>query len=189
MYLLRRFAHQHDEILAFHVAFAVLTFISAAMLSLGWFAIFIVGHMVLDVIKYKEVHEYSWRNTINAVLHESLLELMLFSIALLVSVYFHSSIYAINISGFMRAEMTLVRLVGVIIPKFIIIEEILKIFIHFQHYLEAMHPNAKNIHLTLPEKIYAGVIVISTILLLAAPYITNTAPHIINTIILNELTL
>lgn len=189
MHTIKQFAHRHDDIPAFHVSFALLTFISAAMLSLGWFAVLIIIHMVLDVAKYREVHGFTWRETINATLHESLLELMFFSMALLISVYFHSSTGFLNISGMLRAEATLIYITGVVVPKFIIMEQVLKALTHISHYLHRLKPNAKRANLTVPEKIYASFIVCSVVLLMAAPYVTNTPPEVINHVIFHELSL
>lgn len=189
MHTLKQFALKHDEIPAFHVSFAILTFISAAMLSLGWFAILIILHIVLDIAKYRDVHGFTWRETMNATLHESLLELMFFNMALLISVYFHSSTGFLNISGLLRAEATLVYITGVVVPKFIIMEHVLKALTHISHYIGNLKPDAKRAYLIVPEKIYASFIVCSVVLLLAAPYITNTPPEVINNVILHELSL
>ena len=55
---LRIFAHEHDDIPAFHAAYLVGTFLAAAIFNLGFFLLLIIGHMCLDVVKYRDFHGY-----------------------------------------------------------------------------------------------------------------------------------
>ena len=60
---LRTFAWVHDELPAFHAAYLVLTFLTAALFNFGVFALLIAAHMMLDFVKYREVHGFTLLNT------------------------------------------------------------------------------------------------------------------------------
>ena len=138
---IRIFAREHDDLPAFHAAFLVLTFLAAAMLNLGFFALLIALHMVLDVVKYRDVHRLNWFKTAEGVLRESIVDVTLLSFGLVVSVYLHPSLTGlIGIKGLMLAELTVVRGVGVVAPKLKILYDSLKILYHLEVYLDRIHP-------------------------------------------------
>lgn len=181
------FARFHDEIPAFHVFYAVLTLLAAAMFSIGTFGVLIIAHMVLDIVKYREVHKLPWSHTLKAVVHESLLDCTLLAVALLVSVYFHSSVGFIQLSGLLRAELSIVQFLGVVLPKFIILEHLVKVFAHIHHYLLYIHPHAHKRRWSKLDKIYFGLLTGSVLLLLFAPMITRADPTVITHVVLHEL--
>lgn len=138
---IRTFAHQHDDLPAFHAAYLVLTFLAAALFNLGFFAVIIAVHMALDTFKYREVHGLSWKRTIEGVIRESLIDCTLFLFGLVISVYLHASLTGLSgIKGMMLAEITVLRGVGIMTPKLKILYEMLKILSDLDHYLMRLHP-------------------------------------------------
>lgn len=187
LHTLRTFAHEHDEIPAFHAGFLVLTFLAAAMFNLGAFAILIFMHMCLDVVKYREIHKFSWSMTVKGVLHESLIDMMLLSVGLVFSVYFHHSVFTAGVSGLLRAEITVVRALGTIIPKLKILHHFLKIIAHLNYYLETVHPHLRK-EWTKADKLYMFFILVSVGLLFAAPALMDADPSVVRMVVLWELT-
>lgn len=134
------FARMHDDLPAFHAAYILLTLVSAAVFNLGVFALLILVHMILDIIKYHDIHQLSWRGIMEGVFRESLIDITLFFVGLTFALYLHSSIPVIaGLSGIARAQITLLRGFGTLIPKFFILQHLLKVLAHFQHYLHVKH--------------------------------------------------
>ncbi len=166
---IRSFAHEHDDLPAFHAAYLVLTFLAAALFNLGFFAVLIVLHMALDIYKYRDVHRLSWKRTVEGMLRESLLDVSLLLMGATVAVYLHPSLplYA-GIQGVMLAEITLLRAVGVITPKLKILYDFLKIFAHVDRYLGKKHVRlGKNVSTI--ELVSLLSLCVSAGLLIAAP--------------------
>lgn len=137
---LRQFAHEHDDIVAFHAIFILLAFLCAALLNLGAFALLIFAHMALDTVKYRERHSCSWRLTLEGVVRESLVDVTLLLVGLVFAVYLHHSVGVASLAGLMRAELTVIRSVAMFVPKVKILHHFLKIMAHLHHYLEQVHP-------------------------------------------------
>lgn len=166
---LRAFAHEHDDLPAFHAAYLVLTFLAAAMLNLGFFALLILAHMGLDIFKYREVHGFKWKRTVEGVVRESLVDLCLFCMGLVVAVYLHPSLTGLaGIKGLMLAEITILHGIGVITPKLKIMYDMLKILAHLDHYLQRLHPRFGR-HVALVEYVSGFGICIAIGMLLLAP--------------------
>lgn len=184
---LRSFATEHDNIFAFHIAYLILTILTVTMLNLAFFAMLILAHMALDIVKYREIHGFSWTTTLAASFHESLIDIALFLVALVFSVYFHHSVGLLGISGLLRAELTLVRMIGTAIPKFFILENFLKVIAHLHHYLERVRPDLYTEWRSV-DLAYLACIAFSIILLVFAPQITNTDSTVIQWVLLWEVT-
>ncbi len=137
---LRHFAYEHDVLPAFHAAFFAVAVLSAALLNLGAFALLVIAHMSLDIVKYRERHGFSWHATLEGVFRESLTDVTLLLVGLVFSVYLHHTIGITSIAGLMRAELSLFRMVAVFIPKIGILHHFLKIVSHLHHYLDHLHP-------------------------------------------------
>jgi hypothetical protein len=138
---LRSFAHQHDDLPAFHAAYLVLTLLAAALFNLGFFALLIALHMLLDVFKYRDVHHYSWKRTVEGMVRESIVDISLLLMGLAVAVYLHPSLpLFVGVQGVMLAEITVLRAVGVISPKLKILYDFLKVVAHIDLYLHHVHP-------------------------------------------------
>ncbi len=135
----RLFAHEHDDIPAFHAAYLVGTFLAAAIFNLGFFLILIVAHMCLDFVKYRDFHRYSLAETIWAMFVENLMDVMLFFIALTFSIYTSHSFALAALSGFARTELTIVRALGVLVPKIEILQHALTVLLNIHAYMHTPH--------------------------------------------------
>lgn len=170
VHAIRHFAHEHDELPAFHAGYLVLSVLAAAMLNLGAFAVLIAAHVSLDIVKYREVHHLSWRGTVEGTFRESLLDMVLFVVALTFSVYLHHTIGMIAMSGVVRADLTLARVAGVFLPKFEILERFLSVFLHLGRHLRTVHERLGEAFAP-GEQLFLFLLIASLILLIAAPAI------------------
>lgn len=180
------FARSHDELPAFHAAYLALTFLAAALFNLGFFALLIIAHMALDVVKYREVHNKSWRNVAEGVVRESLLEFTVFAIALVFAVYLHHSLWLAGLTGVIRAQATLVRFLGTTLPKLTILAGFRNVITHLHTYLANTHSR-----LGLPwsgmERTFLFVLGFSVLALFAAVPITGADAAVWERIFVEEL--
>lgn len=184
---LRSFAHQHDDLPAFHAAYLVLTILAAAIFNLGFFAALIVMHMILDVFKYRDVHHYSWKKTMEGIVRESIVDVSLLSMGLAVAVYLHPSLpLFMGIQGLMLTELTLLRAVGVITPKLKILYDFLKIVVHIDLYLKHAHPRMGK-SASLIEWVSFISLLVSVSLLVIAPMMLAVDVNQYLTILVGEL--
>ena len=184
---LRMFAHIHDDLPAFHAGFLVLTIITAAMLNLGAFGALIVAHMALDIIKYREVHGFSWRYTLEGMFRESLFDLTLLTVGLTFSLYLHHSVLVAGVSGLVRAEVTVLHALTTLVPKIKILHNILKIVSHLQHYLETIHPQMRK-GFSGTDRLCMFFLVACALLLVFASTILNVDQNVVHMILLDEMT-
>lgn len=140
---IRRFAHSHDDVPAFHAVYLVSTFLAAAVLNLGFFLGLILFHMSLDYVKYRDVHRYGLKQTLRAMILESISDIALFMMALTVAVYFSHTFLLAAASGLVRSELTLLKAVGTLIPKVAILEHLVTIAVSVQSY---MHSEVQGLH-------------------------------------------
>lgn len=133
---LRRFAHGHDDVPAFHAAYLVATFLAAAVLNLGFFLILIACHMSLDFVKYREVHGYGYRMTLSAMILESIGDFALLLMGLTVAVYLDHTFLLAAASGLVRSELTIIRAVGLVFPKVVILEHFVTILVSIRSYMD-----------------------------------------------------
>lgn len=132
---IRRFAHSHDDIPAFHAAYLVAVFLTASLLNLGFFLWLIVLHMGLDFVKYREIYGFGYRKTLRAMMLESITDIAMFLFALTTTVYLHHTFLITIVSGLVRSELTVLRALGTIIPKIHILEHIIHISVDVHSYL------------------------------------------------------
>ncbi len=170
MLTLRHFAHEHDDLPAFHAGYLVLTIVVAAILNLGAFAMLIVAHIGLDMVKYRDVHHLSWGRTIEGSLRESLIDVFLLTMALTFSVYLHHTIGLIAMSGVVRADLSLARLFGVFLPKFEILHRFLEMLMHIGEHMRTLHARLGKT-LAAGERLTLFLLVATLIMLLSAPVI------------------
>lgn len=140
---LRLFAHQHDDIPAFHAAYLVSTFLVAAIFNLGFFAILIVLHMLLDYVKYRDYFRFPVGLTIKAVLLESIVDIALFLLSMTFAVYLSTELAFPLLSGLGRSGLTILRALGTIVPKIHIAEHMLTIVLNLHLYLYTPHPDIR----------------------------------------------
>jgi len=165
----RAFAHHHDEIPAFHAAYLVLAVLAAAMFNMGAFAMLIIAHMALDVVKYREHHGFSWSMTIEGTIRESLVDIALLFVGLVFAVYLHHSVGIASLSGILRAEVTVIRALGTVLPKLKILHHFLKIMSHLHHYMETVHPHIHRGFSSLDRYCFAFIGISIVLLAVAAP--------------------
>jgi hypothetical protein len=183
---LRHFAHEHDDLPAFHAGYLVLTVIIAGLFNLGVFVLIIVAHMALDLVKYREVHGFSWTRTVEGTLRESLLDFFLLASALALSVYLHHAAGIIAVSGIVRADLSIARLTGVFLPKFEILHRFLPILLRTGEHLRTI-PFRIGQRLTAGEKMEVFLFVASFTLLLLAPLILRLSAADLGTLLAREL--
>lgn len=163
----RLFAHQHDEVPAFHAAFLVSTILTAAIFPLGIFALLIGLHMLLDCIKYRDFFHLSILLTIRAVFLESIVDIALFLVALCFAVYFNTTFAITVTSGLIRSEFTIIRAIGTILPKVRIIEHLFTVLAHIDTYFTV---SERSLHtsVTVSQRIALVTIGIAVVLLFSS---------------------
>lgn len=142
-YKFRLFAHEHDDIPAFHAAYLVGTFLVAAIFSLGYFALLILLHMMLDFVKYRDYFHYSIPMTLKAMFLESVVDLAFFFVSLTFGVYLSHDLALSLASGVFRSSLTILEAFGTILPKIYILEHLMVIAVSVQQYLYSPHVDLK----------------------------------------------
>ncbi len=170
LYRFRAFAHEHDDIPAFHAAYLVATFLAAAVLNLGFFLVLILGHMALDFFKYREVHGFGLVRTFRAVILESIVDIALLLLALSFEVYLSHTFLLAGLSGIVRSELTILEALGTLLPKVHILEHMAVIAIDVHSYLHTVHPGVAT-PLSRIQKFSIALTVICTGLLAASFFI------------------
>ena len=183
---IRTFAHEHDDLPAFHAAYLVLTLLFAMLFNLGAFAVLIALHMMLDIIKYRDLHRLSVRQTITGTVRENLLDITLFAIGLVFAVYLHHTTGLMVVGGLVRAEETIVRALGLLIPKMKIMHNILWIFTTVASHLHYIKP-AFTLRWSTAERIQIFFLVLSILMLASAPAVLQTTHTTIAKIYAEEL--
>lgn len=169
----RMFAHRHDELPAFHAAYLVLTLLVAALFNLGTFGLLIIAHMVLDTVKYREVHRMCWADTLRATIRENLFDHTLFILGFLIAVYLHHSLPGIaGVSGLLRSEITVARGMGTLLPKAEILQRFLHVIFHLRHHLLHIETPVGE-RLTPVERFSILLVGCSAMLLFLAPLILH----------------
>ncbi len=167
--ILTSFAHAHDDVPAFHAAFLVGTFLAATLFNLGFFALLIFFHVLLDIIKYRDLQRCSVATTCKAAFFESIFDFTLLSIALASSVYLHHSFALALLSGLSRAELTVARALATILPKMQIFEHTLHLVAHVNAYLRTPHP-ALRTGITRGQRLSLLFLAGSVVLLVLSPF-------------------
>jgi hypothetical protein len=184
----RGFAARHDDLPAFHAAYLTGTLIVAALLNLGAFALLILVHVLLDIVKYRDFQRLSWAKTLEGTARESLVDGTLLLTALTFSIYFHHSAgFLASAGGVFRAEMTIVRGLFLLIPKITILHNVLCILSNLQHYYATMHPRLGKSLLPV-ERCYVICLALTVLLLIAAPALLHLTGAEYAAQLLHELT-
>lgn len=184
----RTFAHHHDELPAFHAGYLVFSFLVASLFSMGAFAMLVLIHMGLDVVKYREYHHLPWKEVLEGVIRESLLDITLVFVGLVFAVYLHHSLIGVaGLSGILRAEVTITRALGTILPKLKILEDFLKVVVHIHHYMQSIHPMMRR-GLSSMEFFSVFCLITCALLLLIAPSLLATDIATVTRILIEEMT-
>tara|TARA_Y100000310_G_C20491816_1_gene719625 strand:+ start:163 stop:750 length:588 start_codon:yes stop_codon:yes gene_type:complete len=183
---IRHFAYEHDEMPAFHAAYLILAVLSAMIFNLGAFGMLVLAHMALDTVKYRERHHFTWKQTAEGVVRESLIDVTLLFVGLVFSVYLHHTVGVSSLAGLMRAEITVIRLVALAVPKIKILHHFLKIMAHLHSYMEQVHPRHGKGWSSL-DRICFAFCGISVLLIVLASQLMHVDPSTIQGILVEEL--
>lgn len=184
---LYRFALVHDDLPAFHAGYLILTVLTAAMLNLGVFAVLVVGHMTLDVLKYGGRFRYGCFLTAYATLRESILDIALVLLGLTFAVYLHHSLPVIaGLRGLALAEITGVRFAAMFGSKLHILYDVLHVFSGVDHYL-ALNSSRLRLPLTIVEWASILTIVAALVLLGMSTHILSIDGDAVLAIVSHEL--
>ncbi len=164
------FAVSHDDIPAFHAVYIVGTFLAAAVLHTGFFAILIALHMCLDYVKYRDIHGFSHRMTFHAIAFESLADIALLLLSLTFGVYLSPTYALAAVSGLLRSELTILRAIGTVLPRVRIVEHMLTVFLGFHSYMHTVQPGIDQ-PLTRVKRASLWCIGICAFLLILAPIV------------------
>lgn len=163
----------HDDLPAFNAAYWVLTFLAAMLFNAGAFALLIVGHMALDVYKYREIHRKKWSKVVEGVARENLLDVSLLSLGVAFSVYFHASLPIVaGLRGFLRTEISVVNALVQITVKAHILHNMLMVLSYLYKYLRSVHPRLGNGASVLETVALAGLVG-SLSLIVLSPWILS----------------
>jgi hypothetical protein len=183
----RPFGISYDDLPAFHAAYFMLVLIFAGIFNLGFFAVLIVAHIILDYYKYYSVLCNRRISATYAVLRENLPDLALFFLALSSLVYLHPSLPLIAaLSGPRMTHVVIVRGLAVWLPKLTILHHSMRIAFHTSQYLHM--PNARlQKSWTITDYIYLSRILLSFCFLAAAPFMLHIDVAQMQEILMNQL--
>lgn len=168
----KNFASVHDDLPAFKAGYLVLTVITAALFPLGAFFLLIVAHASLDLVKYREHMGLNWAQTGEGILRENLLDITLLGIGFVFAMYFHHTIGIAGVSGVLRADITIIRGLGTLIPKAEILNDFLHVMGRLWTHLHTPHERIGK-SWNSGEKLCFFVLTASVILLVTAPTILH----------------
>ncbi|MBM3230738.1 hypothetical protein FJZ28_00240 [Candidatus Peregrinibacteria bacterium] len=183
---LRNFAHQHDDIPAFHAGYLLLTILSAAMLNLGAFVLLIAAHMSLDFVKYRERNGLPWSQTFEGMLRESLVDLTLLFTGVALSVYLHHHVAVAALSGMFLEQVKLVRALALFVPKFEILRHFVVAVLSLRSYLSELHPGMHT-GWSGPERLCMALCVLSIVLVAFASPLMSAPGDVVTAILADEL--
>ncbi|MDD5026239.1 MAG: hypothetical protein PHH13_02560 [Candidatus Peribacteraceae bacterium] len=183
---LRWFAHQHDELPSFHAGYLVLTLVVASLLNLGVFVVLIAAHMTLDFVKYRERYGYGLHLTVEGMVRESLVDFLLFFIALVFSVYLHPSVALVGVSSILRSEITVLEALGTVIPKTEILHRFFHVVARIRHYLGHAHPHLRQHWSSVDRMCFVGI-TFGVLLIIFAPVILHVGWSHVANILAEEL--
>jgi len=180
------FIERHDDLPAFQASYLVLAVLTAALLNLGFFGLLIAAHMVLDVMKYHKVHRFTWKTTLEGTIRESIIDLALLALGLVFAVYLHHAAGVIAVSGILRAEGTVARMVGTLLPKVEILTHFVRVFSHVRFHLEEVIPGLRKPWP--PHQRFALItLALSIVLVAVAPSVLSIPPLSLFRILSEEL--
>ncbi len=177
---LRAFAHEHDDIPAFHAAYLVCTFLTAAIFNSGFFAGLIAIHMSLDYVKYRDVHGFGLAKTIRGMLLESIVDIALLMLSLTFAVTLNHTYMLAALSGLLRSELTLVRAIGTIIPRIQILEHFLSMAFNIHSYMNTVHPSLDRKLTRLERVAFWTIVVCASMLVLVAVLFRGNEQELLN---------
>ena len=124
---LRLFASGHDELPAFHAAYLLTIFLVAALFNVGAFAVLVLGHAVLDYVKYRDIEHMRRGTAIAATFRENTVDVLLVSVSVLFAVYLHHAAGLVTLGAAMRPAAFILRGIGMLLPEMGIMRHTLEI--------------------------------------------------------------
>ncbi|UPA22085.1 hypothetical protein K8942_03395 [Candidatus Peribacteria bacterium] len=165
----RPFGFSYEELPAFHAAYFMLAVIFAGIFNLGFFAVLIGLHLVLDFIKYRFYLRKKRANAAFTVFRESIADIALFFLALSSVVYLHSTLPIIaGLSGTKLTHVIVMRGLAVLLPKLTILHHTLRIVFNVPAYLHTPTERPRRFW-SLAECVYASTLCLSLFFLAIAP--------------------
>lgn len=161
---------QHDDLPAFRAGFIVLSFLAAAMLPFGVFALLIVAHMAMDVVKYRELHGFTWRRTIRGTTRENVDDLSYLVFGLIVAILTRPQVYMANLAWFFQGKQVVVAAGVILLSKLIILTHFLTVLMHPVQHNKAV-TYATRVRWRMSERMYASLFLLLLLFLLTVPHI------------------
>lgn len=161
---------EHDDLPAFRAGFIVLSFLAAAMFPFGLFALLIVAHMAMDFVKYREVHGFTWRQTLRGTARENVDDLSYLMFGLIVAILSRPQVYIANLEWFFQGKQVLVAAGVILLSKLIILTHFLSVILHpVQHNKATSYATSPRWRMS--EQMYASLFLVLLLFLLIAPRI------------------
>lgn len=183
----RPFGISYDDLPAFHAAYFMLVLIFAGIFNLGFFALLIVAHIVLDFYKYRHVLRNKRISATFAVFRENVADLALFFLALSSVVYLNPSVSLIaTLTGSRVTHIVIVRALAVWLPKLTILHHSLRIGFHTSEYLHTPNPRLQK-SWSLTDYVYLSTIFLSFCFLAIAPVVLQLNSVEMKEILLDQL--
>ncbi|MEK7137796.1 MAG: hypothetical protein AAB853_05960 [Patescibacteria group bacterium] len=130
-------AHRHDEWPMFRVWFTVATVVASIVFNLGIFFALVLGHMGLDVVKYRTLHHLKWGWVAIETVRESLMDIFFIVLGVLLAVIFHHTIAIGGLGRFGELPILLLDLILRVGPRLKIAEHILEVVTYWKYHFTA----------------------------------------------------
>lgn len=128
------FAHRHDTLPWFRLWFTVATVTASIIFNLGIFALLVLSHMGLDIIKYRTLHRLRWHSVFLETIRESLVDVFFITLGILLAILFHHSIAIGGLGRIGEVPMLALNIILRVGPRLKIAEHILEIVTYWQHH-------------------------------------------------------
>jgi hypothetical protein len=185
---LRRFPLAYEDLPAFHAAYIMLVLVFAGLANLGFFAVLIVLHVLLDFIKYRFVLVFKFLRAYFGMLRESLMDITLFFLALSTYVYLNPALPTIQIlSDVTQWHVTVMRGLALLLPKLTILHHLLRVVFNLPTYMRSPHPRLRE-PFTLLDFICIFTFLIALVLLVLAPHLLSLDAEQFRSMLADELT-
>lgn len=178
----KAFAVDHDDLASFHLSSIVLTVIAAAFLNTGAFAVLILAHAVLDIVKYREA-DMRWTRTALATFREGLLDLFFLALSICFALYLHHGQSIFVVSRLILLEEFILRTVGIGLARFEILLHGLWVFSNVHQHLREVRASAGPWRTT--ERLCLTGFLLATAFILLSPLVME--PGALTTVFFQEL--
>lgn len=184
----RPFGFRYEDLPAFHAAYFTLALIFAGIFNLGFFAMLIAFHLILDFIKYRFYLHKRRASALFTVFRESMADLSLFFLALSSVVYLHPTLPIIaGLTGLRLTHVIVMRGLAVLLPKLTILHHTLRIAFNMRAYLHTPYERPRRFW-TLAECIYISTLFLSLFFLAIAPGVLGLTLQEFKEMLLEQLT-